>query len=142
MPARHGRKSPLSGEPLVQGSAKVLVVGTTPDYIDWIRTACPGRALFLTSPAVRAKAQEPCPAPAEEILCDLSDYEGTCKVVQQHLQAEGMRLDGVASYDCESMELAAVLARQFGLTYPSIQAVNNCRDKHLAKTASPISVSG
>lgn len=118
----------------MQVSAKALVVGTTSDYIDWIRTSCPERALFLTSPAVRRKAQEPSPAPAEEILCDLSDYEGASRALRQHLHAEGMRVDGVASYDCESMELAAVLAREFELPYPSIQAVNNCRNKHLSKT--------
>jgi len=47
---------------------KVLVVGTTADYIDWIQKSCPGRALFLTEPGVRRQAEEPCPLPGEEIL--------------------------------------------------------------------------
>lgn len=115
-------------------STRVLVVGTTPDYIDWIRRIDPGRALFLTDPSMRAKAQEPCPPPADEILCDLSEYGQVRKFLQRHLLKEALRLDGVASYDCESMELAAVLAQDFSLPYPSVRAVNNCRNKYLTKT--------
>lgn len=115
-------------------STKVLVVGTTPDYIEWIRCSFPGRALFLTDPIVRGQAQEPCPPPAEEILCDLSDYSKVRQILKRHLLKEALRLDGVASYDCESLELAAVLAQEWSLPYPSVQAVNNCRNKYLTKT--------
>ncbi|MEJ2165464.1 MAG: ATP-grasp domain-containing protein [Desulfobacterales bacterium] len=115
-------------------NTKVLVVGTTPDYIDWIRTGCPGRALFLTDPAVRRDAQEPCPLPTEEILCNLTNYDAVRRALQRHLDSAGLQLDGVACYDCESMELAAVLARERGLPYPSVETVNNCRDKYLSKS--------
>jgi biotin carboxylase len=115
-------------------STKVLVVGTTPDYIDWIRRSCPDRALFLTDPAARRQAVEPSPPPAEEVLCNLSDYSEVRQVLQRHLLQENIRLDGVACYDCESMELAATLAQEFSLPYPSVQSVNNCRNKYLTKT--------
>ena len=115
-------------------STKVLVVGTTPDYIDWIRRSCPARALFLTDPAARWQAVEPSPPPAEEVLCNLSDYSEVRQVLQRHLLQENIRLDGVACYDCESMELAATLAQEFSLPYPSVQSVNNCRNKYLTKT--------
>ena len=113
---------------------KVLVVGTTPDYIDWIRRSCPDRALFLTDPAVRRQAVEPSPPPAEEVLCNLSDYLEARQLLQRHLLQENFRLDGVACYDCESMESAALLAQEYALPYPSVQAVKNCRDKYLTKT--------
>ncbi len=113
---------------------KVLVVGTTADYIDWIRRSCPNRALFLTDPIVRRQAQEPRPSPTEELLCDLSDYGQVQKALKRHLCNKGLHLDGIVAYDCESMELAAVLAQEFALPYPSIQAVNNCRNKYLSKT--------
>lgn len=113
---------------------KVMVVGTTADYIDWIRRSCPGRAVFLTDPGVRRQAHEPRPEPAEEILCDLSDYDRTRSMLQQHLDQNGLRLEGVACYDCESMELAAQLAQLYDLPYPSVQAVSNCRNKFLSKT--------
>jgi biotin carboxylase len=117
----------------VQSDKRVLVVGTTPDYIDWIRNSSPGEALFLTDPVVRRGAQEPCPAPAEEILCNLSDHDQVRHSLQRHLHGYGLNLDGVACYDCESMELASVLAREYTLSYPSVQAVKNCRDKFLSK---------
>ena len=109
------------------------MVGTTPDYIDWIRNSSPGKALFLTDPVVRCGAQEPCPAPAEEILCNLSDDDQVRHSLQQHLHMYGLNLDGIACFDCESMELAAVLAREYTLSYPSVRAVKNCRDKYLSK---------
>jgi biotin carboxylase len=110
------------------------VVGTTADYIDWIRTRSPESALFLTEPGVRREAYESCPTPAEEILCDLSDDDKALWALQQHLHAYGQVLNGVACFDCESMELAAVLSQDFGLPYPSVQAVKNCRDKYRSKT--------
>ncbi len=117
----------------MQSSARVLVVGTTSDYIDWIRSSSPGRALFLTDPAVRCGACEPCPPTGEEILCNLSDYGQVRQALQHHLRNEGLQLDGVVCYDCESMELTARLARELGLSYPTVQAVKNCRDKYLSK---------
>jgi biotin carboxylase len=126
--------SPSTGERLLQDSPKVLVVGTTPDYVDWIRKSCPGRALFLTEPAVRRRAEEPCPAPWEELLCDLSDYAQATQLLERHLLEEKLELGGIVSFDCESMELAAVLAQSCRLRYPSVQAVRNCRDKYLSKT--------
>ena len=109
------------------------MVGATPDYIDWIRSSSPGEALFLTDPVLRRGAREPCPAPAEEALCDLSDDGQVRHSLQRHLHKYGLHLDGVVCYDCESMELAAVLAREYSLSYPSVQAVKNCRDKYLSK---------
>lgn len=123
-----------TGERLVRVSEKVLVVGTTTDYIDWIRHTSPDRALFLTDAVVRRQAKEPCPLPAEEILCDLSDYSQVSQTLKRHLFKEGLRLNGIVSYDCESMELAALLAQEFALSYPSVQAVNNCRNKYMANT--------
>lgn len=117
----------------MQHSARILVVGTTADYIDWIRRSCPGRALFLTDPAVRRQAQESNPTPGEEIVCDLSDYGRARQALEQHLSKEALRLNGIVSYDCESMELAAVLAHEFALSYPSVQTINNCRNKYVSK---------
>lgn len=117
----------------MRSNKRVLVVGTTPDYIEWIRNSSPGEALFLTDPLIRGGAQEPCPAPAEEILCNLSNDDQVRHSLQHHLHTYGLQLDGVACFDCESMELAAVLAREYTLSYPSVRAVKNCRDKYLAK---------
>jgi len=111
----------------------VLVVGTTPDYIHWIGQSCPDQALFITDPQIRAQALEPAPKPGQEILCDLSVYDQARSALERHLAEFGRRLTGVACFDCESMGLAAALARDFSLPYPSVTAVENCRNKYRSK---------
>ncbi|MBU3917841.1 ATP-grasp domain-containing protein [bacterium] len=112
---------------------KVLVVGTTSDYIDWIQRTCPGQGLFLTEPVVRRQALEESPGKDEEILCKLNDSVRTWETVSQHLERTGIEINGVACFDCESMELASILARNLGLPYPSLRSIRNCRDKHVSK---------
>ena len=75
--------------------AKVLVVGTTSDYIQWIRRCCPGRALFLTDPQIRKQALEPGPSAEEEILCNLADYKLAEKALKNHLKRFDLHLDGI-----------------------------------------------
>lgn len=114
--------------------ARVLVVGTTADYIEWIRGCRPGQALFLTDAAVRREAKESPPLPDEELLCDLTDERQVLEALVRHLETWQLTLDGVVCYDCESMALAARLAGAYGLSYPGVQAVTNCRDKFRSKT--------
>jgi biotin carboxylase len=118
----------------VRPEPKVLVVGTTSDYIHWIRQSCPGQALFITDPTIRAIAQEPPPAPGEEILHDLAAHDEVQQALENHLAMHGQRLSGIACFDCESMTLAAELARRYALPYPSVAAVENCRNKYRSKT--------
>lgn len=126
---------PSSGTSLrpLPSNHKVLVVGTTADYIDWIRRARPREALFLTDPLVRRTSTAPPPAADEELQCDLSRYRQACRSTEQFLAAHRFVLAGMACFDCESMELAAVLAAHFRLPYPTVQAIGNCRDKFQAK---------
>jgi len=113
---------------------KVLVVGTTSDYIHWIRCSCPCQAIFITDPEIRGQAQEPAPWAGEEILCDLADHDRVQLVLEKHLDQHHQRLTGIACFDCESMALAAILARRYALPYPSPAAVDNCRNKFRSKT--------
>ena len=117
----------------VRSENRLLVVGTTSDYIDWIRRTCPQRALFLTDPGIRSKAREAVPKPHEEVLCELDDNARVWGAVTRHLDYWGIRVDGVACFDCESMALAAFLARDFSAAFVSLSAVNNCRDKLVSK---------
>ncbi|MDT8391664.1 MAG: ATP-grasp domain-containing protein [Lentisphaeria bacterium] len=111
----------------------VIVVGTTTDYIDWIRDARPGQTLFLTDTPLRQEATEPAPGPGEEILCDLTDADGVFALLVKHLAAGGRRPAGIACFDCENMLLTADLARRLDLPYPSASAVRNCRSKLASK---------
>jgi biotin carboxylase len=117
----------------VQSENRLLVVGTTSDYIDWIRRTCPQRALFITDPFVRSNAKEPAPEKHEEVRCELADSEQVRNALAHHLERWGLRVNGVACFDCESMALAALLAQDFSVTFPSPAAVNNCRNKLISK---------
>jgi biotin carboxylase len=114
---------------------RVLVVGTTGDYVDWIDRHYPGRAIFLTDPQARAKASEPVPDVRTEVLSDLTDEGTVWAVLQEHLEQYGMEASGVVCFDDESMHLAALLAGRLKLPYPSPQAVLTCRSKHRCKEA-------
>ncbi|MBI5675508.1 MAG: ATP-grasp domain-containing protein [Nitrospirae bacterium] len=117
----------------MKSKSRVLVVGTTADYIEWIRRTYPDVALFLTDRLVRQNAQEPEPSGEEELLCDLNDYGQVLSSLKNHLQKWDICLDGVACFDCESMELSAELAQRYSLPYPDVETIRNCRDKYLSK---------
>ncbi|HOP47744.1 MAG TPA: ATP-grasp domain-containing protein [Desulfobacteraceae bacterium] len=117
----------------VCNNTRVLVVGTTTDYIDWIRKGNPKRAIFLTDRLIRQKGAEPCPSPEEEILCDLSDYNQSIQAVKKHIARNGFSINGIACFDCESMELSSFLAQYLELSYPDIETIRNCRDKYVSK---------
>lgn len=117
----------------MKSKTRVLVVGTTSDYIEWIRQAYPDGALFLTDRLIRQNAQEPEPSGEEELLCDLNDYGQVLSSLKNHLQKWDICLDGVACFDCESMELAADLAQRYSLPYPEAETIRNCRDKYISK---------
>jgi biotin carboxylase len=119
----------------VSADPRVLVVGTTTDYIDWIRRTSPGRAFFLTDPGVRHQATEPSPPSDEEILCDLTNTPQVLNALERHLEDRRLQLSGIACFDCESMILAAVVASIHNLPYPSVEAVRRCRDKAATKAA-------
>lgn len=112
---------------------RVLVVGTTSDYIDIINRRFQQRAVFITDVNERAKAAEPRPGPDVELVCDLSGPEQVAAAVRRHLNRWQMEPSGIACFDCESMSLAAFLAREFGLSYPSAEAVAACRSKYVSK---------
>jgi len=112
---------------------RLLVVGTTSDYIDHISTRYPGRALFVTDPAERAAAAERAPAPAGELLCDLQNPRRVYDELSAHLSRWRMEICGVVCYDCESLGLAANLAKQLALPFPDPAAVAVSRNKFLSK---------
>lgn len=112
---------------------QVLVVGTTSDYIEWIRKIRPGQALFLTEPKVREKAIEPCPDNEEEILCPICDIDDAVRALDHHKKTFGVTLSGITCFDCESMETASILAEKMGLPYPDLETVRNSRDKFISK---------
>ena len=113
--------------------SKVLIVGTTPDYVEWIRTLLKCEVFFITDLKARRNAVESCPAPAEEILCDLSDYKNAVLALKEHIKHYNIEVAGITCFDCESMELASFIANELSLNFQSSSAVHNCRDKFISK---------
>lgn len=114
-------------------SSRVLVIGTTADYIQWIQEARPGKAVYITAPEIRKTAEEPAPSKEEEILCNLKDGQAVIHALVMHLESFGMDPAGVVCFDCESMALAAKIANYFKLRYPSVKSIENCRHKDISK---------
>jgi len=114
---------------------RVLVVGTTPDYVHWIDCTWPGRAVFVTDPGVRKGAVEPAPDRRTELVVDLRHPRRVHEALAEHLRRHAIQPAGIACFDCEAMPLAAMLAEWLSLPYPSGKAVGLCRDKFLCKQA-------
>lgn len=112
---------------------RVLVVGTTPDYIAYIDEVYPDRALFLTDSSQRRGSAFPPPTTGSEIICNLSVGASVRSALNDHLRVTGIRLSGITCYDCEWLSLAAELAAELGLPYPDRDAVRTARDKSATK---------
>ncbi len=112
---------------------RILVVGTTSDYVDLIQQRYPGRSLFVTDRRHRALAVEPPPPPDGEVLSDLSRPAMVMADLDAHLQQWGLRPAGVACFDCDSLDLAARVAHTLGLPFPDPEAVAAARSKLLSK---------
>ncbi|UCF31151.1 MAG: hypothetical protein JSV26_01625 [bacterium] len=116
-------------------SRRVLVVGTTPDYVDIIRRRYPGRALFLTDERMRLEASEETPGPEEEVTFDLRDARGSAEALSGHLVRYDIELSGLTCYDDESLILASDLADRWKLPFHSLEAVRTSRSKFHSKRA-------
>ncbi len=114
---------------------KILVVGTTPDYVKIISERYPGRALFLTDPALRKNAVEESPPPGTEVTVRIIDPDEVWKALKDHLLEHGLELSGVTCYDDESLIVASVLAQRLSLPFHSPDAVRRSRSKFLSKRA-------
>jgi hypothetical protein len=122
------------GEPrrAMTSDFRILVVGTTPDYVDLLERVYPGRCLFLTDGELRAAAREPAPPAGAEIVCALADARAVREAVAAHLRRHRLRLEGIVCFDCESMPLAATLGEWLGLDNPSAATIAGVRNKHAA----------
>ena len=132
-PSHRVSEGPLDHEKALSDAACVLVVGTTPDYIQLIDERWPGRAAFLTQRELRATASEPPPARSIEFLCDLADWQGALRSLSDEVNQRHVRIVGVTCYDCESLLAAAHIAQERGLPFASPEAVVTCRSKMACK---------
>lgn len=112
---------------------RIIVVGTTTDYIDLIERGFPGRAVFLTDPRERARGYEPAPAEDGEVLCDLGRPRQAVGELLKHLRRWNQQAAGVACFDCESLTLASAVAAAVETPFPSTEAICAARSKYTSK---------
>jgi len=112
---------------------RVIVVGTTGDYIEILLSRFSGRMMVVTDPQERAKWPDRAPDAATELLCDQRETDETLTALADHLRRHAIEPSGVACFDCESLILAAHIAKSLSLPFPSPAAVANCRSKYVSK---------
>jgi diaminopimelate decarboxylase len=113
---------------------RVLVVGTTSDYIDLLRNQYADQLLFITDRNLRENAAEQIPAPSEELQCNLHDFNSILEAVRTHASTYKQTITGITCFDCESLLLASFLAEKLRLPFPSSDTVRNCRSKQKSIT--------
>lgn len=112
---------------------RIIVVGTTTDYIDFINRGFPERAVFVTDPRERGRGYEPAPPENGEVLCDLGRPRQAIADLRKHLRRWNQEAVGVACYDCESLTLASAVAAAVEAPFPSTEAVLAARSKFTSK---------
>ncbi|MEZ5357752.1 MAG: ATP-grasp domain-containing protein [Candidatus Zixiibacteriota bacterium] len=114
-------------------SQRVIVYGTTADYIELIARRYPGRALFIVSPAEKKKIKASVVADVDTVVCDLADLNETTDKVRSHMAASEMTPSGLVGFDCETLQAASRLALRLGLPFPSPESIEAVQDKHRSK---------
>lgn len=122
--------------------SRVLVVGTTRDYIEHICREAPGRALFLTDPSEFTVSKLPVGGKEMHLVTPLDDPAEVMGKLKEFIRPRGIRISGIACYDCESLLLAAEISGRLPSiqndvadipSFPSKEAVLNSRDKSRSK---------
>jgi biotin carboxylase len=112
---------------------RVLVIGTTNDYIRLLSECFGKRVLFVTDVKDGNQRSDFVLGKNEEIICSLSDRETTIAAVHDHLRHFEMEASGITCFDCESLLLAAHIAESLQLPFPSPDAVATSRSKYVSK---------
>lgn len=117
----------------MSNSKKILVVGTTNDYIETMNARFQSRLLFLTDLEERSKRKDAKNQNLSEIVLDLEDSDTVVRILTDYLEENAVGLSGVACFDCESLALASIIAGRFELPFPGLQSIMNCRSKFRSK---------
>jgi biotin carboxylase len=121
---------------------EVLVVGTTPDYVDRLYKDGGVPLVFLTDERFRGDPQLREVPSSKLLLAHLDPFDATPEEVSSLMASRGLAPEGVACFDCESLLLAGKIASALNLPFPPRQAIVRSRNKFEARriwTASGIS---
>lgn len=112
---------------------RVLVAGTTADYIEVLVDRYANQLLFVTEPAERQAWIGPNPDKISEVLSPLNDETALIEAVKKHAHDNNINITGVVSFDCESLALASTIASALNLPSVPKEAILQCRSKYLSK---------
>ena len=113
---------------------KILVIGTTADYIELLIERFPERLFFVTDTKERKEWSGPVPGTSLEVPVDLKDQEDIVGALTEHLRMHNIEPSGIVCFDCESLALTAIIAKKLKLPFSSLDSVMNCRSKFLSKS--------
>lgn len=115
-------------------SKKILVIGTTADYIELLIKRFPEKLFFVTDIKERQKWKELDPGQSLEGLFDLNNQDSVPGELIELLHKKKIEPSGIVCFDCESLALAAIIATKLNLPFSSLESVINCRSKFLSKS--------
>ncbi|MBP9854577.1 MAG: ATP-grasp domain-containing protein [Candidatus Omnitrophica bacterium] len=112
---------------------KILVVGTTIDYVEILNSRFQNRLIFLTDEEERGKSENSKENNLQEIVVDLENSDRAQQILFKYLKEQDIKLSGVVCFDCESLALASTIAQQYELPFPTAESIMNCRSKFRSK---------
>ena len=123
--------------PLMEGlrsvpDSRVLVVGTTRDYVDYLQKALPGRLFFITDPVEYPAGRPESPVGAFHLIHPLIEAGAVFDGIEIYQEEFGFEISGVACFDCQSLLLASEIARGRH-PFPKTEVILDCRDKYRSK---------
>jgi len=114
---------------------KVIVVGTTPDYVARLYETYPGRTCFVMDSSIRGDHLLEEVDQSLLLFTNLEDSRKTLHDINRFLSRGGFGVDGVGCFDCESLVVASDVACHLRRPFPPREAVIKGRDKFRSKKA-------
>ena len=112
---------------------KVIIVGTTPDYAKKLYEAYPERTGFVVDSCFKGDRLLEAVDHSLVLFTNLDDIQKTRHDVDRFLSVSGVRVGGVACFDCESLVAAGDVAHQLGRPFPCREALFRVRSKFHSK---------
>jgi predicted ATP-grasp superfamily ATP-dependent carboligase len=112
---------------------KVMVVGTTPDYVKKLYEAYPERTCFAVDSCFKGDRLLEALDPSLVLFTNLDDVQEIRHDVERFLSGSRVQVEGVACFDCESLVAASEVALHIGRPFPCREAVLRVRSKFHSK---------
>lgn len=110
-------------------SNPIVVVGTTPDYVERIYRDYSVPTCFLLDLRFQGAGSLNQVDKSSLLFCPLSHYDQTQDALEGYLSKGNLSPGGIACFDCESLMMASRLALHFKKPFPVPEAIFRTRNK-------------